>query len=330
MLILRLFDKNDPENPVDARIIGDDIITIGRDQTADWTITDRDNQISRIHCTVQLWNGRLLVTDQSSNGVYLGAADRRMTRDTPVAMDIGQRFYFGSSFIEIARPINGNVHDRTIMEQPTAGEGQSCSDTLAEAVDADSNRPSEGVLLKAFCEAAGVEVSSLVEEEGEAVMRRLGSIYREVIDGVSKLVEQRAQLRETSHLDRTTIGAQDNNPFKWAPEQNLAADLLKPGTNGFLTGNDAVRSCFDDITSHLAAVTAGLDGVAEGMLDALAPERIENGIGRNFSLTSESAKCWKRYVALHQELRSDRTKRAHSYERMFRARYLETSDVGAD
>ena len=71
MLILRLFNKADPASPVDARIIEDDPITIGRDRSSDWMIADPDNQISRVHCSVQNWNNRLVLTDTSSNGVFL-------------------------------------------------------------------------------------------------------------------------------------------------------------------------------------------------------------------------------------------------------------------
>ena len=52
MYICRLFHKDQPFEQIDARIIAEGQITIGRDPDADWILTDADGTLSRLHCTL--------------------------------------------------------------------------------------------------------------------------------------------------------------------------------------------------------------------------------------------------------------------------------------
>ncbi len=329
MLILRLFSSSDSENPVDARVISKEAVTIGRDQVADWAINDPEKRISRIHCSVQFWNGQLLLTDRSSNGVFVKGGTKRIGRDCPVAMDVGQSFHLGSHFIEIARSAEGAVDDRTTIDATGDARDPSPDQPQGDTPQCTYKVPLDGALLDAFCRGANIDVSSLVEEDSTEIMMRAGAIYREVVMGMAKLIAQRAAAREQYSMSSTTIGSTDNNPFKWAPEQNLASDLLKSGDGGFLNGEGALKSCFKDIETHFSILINSADTAARSMLDALDPAKIEAAMDGSFSLKSAAAKCWERYAVLHDVLYHDEGKRKETFEQAFNSQQ-ETAASAAD
>lgn len=328
MLILRLFSKDQPDSPVDARIIDDEAITIGRDHSSDWVISDPDNQISRVHCSVQNWNSQLVLTDTSSNGVFLHDGKKRVCKNSPYSIEPGQRFYLGSYFVEIDLPSNEKATDKTsiVHLKRTDERGNVLPQAPAlQTIPADSNS-TDGTLLAAFCRGAGIDVSLLVDEEASAIMERAGSIYREVLTGIGRLIEERAISREVHNMDRTTIGGVDNNPFKWAPGQCLSVDLLKESQAGFLRADQAIQQCFQDIDAHMRATESAVDGAVQGILAAIEPALVAKEIETGFNLKSRPKKCWDHYVQLHSRLSSDAVERRSAFENSFRRSYNEAMD----
>lgn len=330
MLILRLFNKDQPDSPVDARIIDDEAITIGRDHSSDWVISDPDNQISRIHCSVQNWNNQLVLTDVSSNGVFFHDSEKRLSKNSPYSMEPGQRFCLGSYMIEIDLPSNEKVTDKTSISQGKRSDQGGNATPPAHQTGGAATVAPDGALLAAFCRGAGIDVSLLVDEEGTAIMERAGSIYREVLAGVGRLIEERAKSRGVHDMDRTTIGAADNNPLKWAPGQSLAVDLLKERQDGFLKADEAIHQCFDDIDAHMRATEAAVDGAVQGILAATRPDLVAEQIVRGSSFKSRSTKCWEHYVELHSRLSSDAVMRRATFEANFRRSYSEALDSALD
>lgn len=322
MLILRLFNKSDPTSPVDARIIEEDPITMGRDRSSDWMIADPDNQISRVHCSVQSWNNRLVLTDSSSNGVFLKDGEKRISKNSPHSLEPGQRFYMGNYFIEIALPPDEMVTDKTTIGEtgnepvPTAIAGASEPDESGVL-----QKVPDGSLLAAFCRGAGIDASALVEEDSIAIIERAGAIYREVLSGMTQLIHERAKSREIHSMDRTTIGSAENNPFKWAPGQNLSVDLLKENRSGFLQADKAIQACFRDIDAHMRATELAVDGAVRGILTALSPEMIGKDIESGFNFKSQKTKCWDHYVHVHGTLADDADHRRSAYDSGFRQSY---------
>ena len=322
MLIVRLFSKSDPSSPVDARIIDNHPVTIGRDRSADWMISDPDNQISRVHCSVQSWNNRLVLTDTSSNGVFVKDGEKRISKNSPHSLEPGQRFYLGDYFAEIGLPSEESPTDKTTLSQVKNGAVQPESATASGSPDDSvSHTATDGALLAAFCRGAGIDVSALVEEDSVAIMERAGSMYREVLAGMTRLIHERAKSREMHNMDRTTIGSTENNPFKWAPGQNLSVDLLKENRSGFLQADKAIQGCFQDIDAHMRATETAVDGAVQGVLAAISPDMIRQEIDPGFSFKSHEAKCWNHYVQVHESLSGDPDTRQQTYHISFRQSY---------
>lgn len=322
MLVLRLFSKTDPASPVDARIIDDQPITIGRDRSSDWMIADPDNQISRVHCSVQSWNNRLVLTDTSSNGVFLKDGKKRISKNSPHSLEPGQRFYLGSYFVEIALPPEEEAADKTTIGRVEDRPDPAVNATASSPTEnSGAEKSTDGALLAAFCRGAGIDVSALVEEDSVAIMERAGSIYREVLTGMTQLIHERAKSREMHSMDRTTIGSAENNPFKWAPGQNLSVDLLKENRTGFLQADKAIQGCFQDIDAHMRATEIAVDGAVQGVLAAISPESIRKDIDAGFNFKSHEAKCWEHYVHVHEGLSGDPDKRQQAYHTHFHQSY---------
>ena len=52
MYMLQLFDADDAIQPIDARLLRDGTLRIGRDQGADWPIADPECALSRSHLEI--------------------------------------------------------------------------------------------------------------------------------------------------------------------------------------------------------------------------------------------------------------------------------------
>jgi predicted component of type VI protein secretion system len=102
--------------------------------------------------------------------------------------------------------------------------------------------------------------------------------------GVGDLMAERDRARGRFQLNRTTIGGAGNNPFKWAPTQRLAIDLLLTGTTGFLSGPDALKESLRDLKRHLVATFAGLQGALRAAIDRFDPAALEAATAAKTSL----------------------------------------------
>jgi predicted component of type VI protein secretion system len=306
MFVCRLFHRSRPFEQVDARIVADGAVSIGRDPGADWSLDDPDKLLSRIHCTLSVDGGRLLLRDSSTNGTFLGNGERA-PRDVPIPVEPRETLRLGDLTILVDLPPEaepGETMDRTAIRLPIGSTPIDLPDALSGD---DDTAPSGGTratpLLQAFCEGAGLDVSHLSSEDPVELMRRLGGIYQQTVIGLAALVAERTRLKAENQIDRTTIGAIDNNPFKWARTRRLARELLGDRHDGFLTGADAVRASFEDLARHSAGTAAGADAAIRAILDALDPRAIEDDVAaQGFSLKGRGALSWeihnRRYAAL--------------------------------
>ncbi len=154
-------------------------------------------------------------------------------------------------------------------------------------------------------------------------MTRLGAIYRHMVLGLSDLMTERTAVRSEYRMIRTTVRAEDNNPFKWAPPQKIATELLRAHNEGFLDGPTAVTESYKDVKKHLVCMLAGLRAALTFTLDTLAPARIEEGVKEPASiLKSRGAAAWAEYGAVYERFRKESEDSADSpVNREFRNAY---------
>jgi predicted component of type VI protein secretion system len=104
-------------------------------------------------------------------------------------------------------------------------------------------------------------------------------------------------------MDRTTVGASRNNPFKWAPTRRVAIDLLRDRQDGFLSGAAALKDSFEDLKKHGLCLMAGSRASVDHVLRTLAPQPIENQVsGQGGLRLNRFESCWRAYQDAHAHL----------------------------
>lgn len=285
MYMLQLFDVDDATQPIDARLLREGVISIGRDTKCDWPIADPDRALSRAHCEVAASTDGLTIRSIGTNGVFDDATGDRLPDlvDVPVSLPFTLRM--GRFRIAATRaPLDDEVTDtgRTMVLTPPLG----ASTTIpTDWIDAQPFTASGGEsLLEAFCRGAGLDASLLSSEEPVEVMERAGAVYRQMVLGIADLMVERDRARGRYNLTRTTIGGSGNNPFKWAPTQRLAIDLLLSGVGGFLSGPTAISSSLQDVKRHLIATFAGLQASLRQAVTTFDPAEIDAAVSAKISL----------------------------------------------
>jgi len=309
MYICRLFERDRPEEQIEARLFGEGTVTIGRDPAADWPLPDPDGTLSRFHCTLSVEDGAIVLRDTSTNGTFL-ADGARVPRDVPVRIEAGDGVQLGALVILVDRSavsaITGDLA-RTTAHVPLSTIAPQVPSDWQDAAPPPQPAPPggrrEASLIEAFCEGANLDASALCSEDPAELMRRAGAIYQQTLLGLSALMAERTRMKGEYQLDRTTIRAVANNPFKWAASRKLAQDLLCGGHAGFLSDAAAVRASFEDLSAHLAAVAEGARAAVSVAADTLDPQAIEaEARAQGLSLRGRAATCWdilvRRYAAL--------------------------------
>ena len=310
MYTLRLFHQTDPFNQLEARPFADGELTIGRDPAADWAIEDGERELSRLHCTLAVREGQLCVSDTSANGVYLGARRERVEPGRPAVISAGETLRLGRFMIVAERTAAEAASFDAPFHQPVlrmddGGDAAvavpsdwSCPDTPVRA----ASPAADGALLDAFCEGARLDASAFSGEDPAEVMRRLGAVYRQMVLGLGDLMNERTSVKGEFRLERTSVRAEGNNPFRWAPAHRVAIDLLKARDDGFLSGPAAVRVSFEDMKKHLLCMLAGLKAAVTSTLDSLSPAAVEEHVaGRSF--LGRGGAAWSEYSRLYAEFR---------------------------
>lgn len=309
MFLLRLFHQSDPAQPIAAHMLREGITRIGRDPSSDWAIADPECEISRHHLELACGAGGLVLRPLGANGVFRGDNGERLPDGEETPMALGDAVAFGKYRMVVdSAPFgirSGASFDRTLVFAAPFGERHEIPSDWSDPAELPP-MAEEGSLLEAFCEGAGLDVSSLSGEEPTEIMRRAGVIYRQMVLGLGDLMSERSTARSDLSLERTTIGGQDNNPFKWAPTRRLATDLLLEREAGFLAGPEAIRASFEDIKAHMLGTLAGFGAAMRAVLDLVSPGSIMRRIeGQSAFLKTRPALCWTEYEKVHRDLHDE-------------------------
>ena len=305
MYIFKLFEKAAAQPAIDARMLDQGVLRIGRDPQADWVLHDPLCEISRWHCEFKVYEDGLILRCFGANGVFDADSNARLPQDSDIPVTLPQSICFGPYRLvaDLATQGKAGLDDnQTLLLSPPLGASIAVPTQWTDATSHSAPEHS-GSLLDAFCEGAGLDTSALSSEDPEELMRRAGAVYRQMVLGIGDLMAERERVRSQFQLARTTIGGANNNPFKWAPTQRLAIDLLMPNDRGFLNGPAALTASFRDIKKHLIATFEGLRASLLGAVQAFDPRDVEaEAAERSSLLKSKSAISWEIACELHAQL----------------------------
>jgi predicted component of type VI protein secretion system len=301
--ICRLFHRDRPFEPIESRIFAQGRMTIGRDSAADWRIDDAEGVLSRIHCTLRIDEGQVWLQDDSTNGTFLDHGVRA-GKDEAVALEDRQSIHLGAFSILIER-MSDDVRPDTFstnLHVPLSAAPAKVPEGWTDLATTRGPHP-DASLIDAFCEGAKLDASALSSEDPADLMRRVGAIYQQTVLGLATLMADRTRMKGEHDLERTTINARRNNPFKWSPTRRLAQDLLKAQNGAFLSDAEAVRASFEDLSRHMAAVAVGADAAIEVVVNTLSPGDIEVEARRQASLLrGRAVACWDVHNRRHAAL----------------------------
>ena len=307
MYLLRLFHQSDPVQPVGAHMLREGTTRVGRDPAADWAIPDPECAISRHHLEFECKEGALVLRPLGANGVFRQDTGERLPDREDAPMALGDAVSFGPYRVVIdTLPFptrSGASFEGTMVFAAPFGERRAIPTDWADAEGLPELNDA-GSLLEAFCEGAKLDVSALSGEEPAEIMRRAGAIYRQMVLGLGDIVSERSSAKADLSLDRTTIDAEDNNPFKWAPTRRLATDLLLGRETGFLPGPEAIRASFEDVKTHMLGTLSGFAAAMRAALEQMSPGAILKRLeGQSLFLKSRPASAWAEYEKAHADLR---------------------------
>jgi predicted component of type VI protein secretion system len=309
MITLRLFRSSDPFHEIEARSLLEGEISLGRDPSTDWTIADPRADLSRRHCVLRLDKGRVSLRDSSTNGVFIGAERRRARPGLEEALQSGEILRLGSFILVVDAESEASL-ERAVAPAETLTKPQRPEPETPEKSCADAGGPvgvglPDATLIEAFCRGAGVDASAFAGEDPSALLERLGSFYRQTLEDLSSLMNDRAMMRASLAVEQTTISARDNNPLKWAPPHRLAIDLLRGGERGFLSGGAAVKASFADLRRHAVALIVGHQAAVRCVLEELSPIVLAAAARKGqLPFGSKYEGSWRAYELRHADLRA--------------------------
>lgn len=84
-------------------------ISIGRAAGNDWVLPDPDRSLSKTHCTITERNGRFILVDSSTNGIFINGSPNPTERDSQTVLNQGDRLALGDYAISVSATNDGPV-----------------------------------------------------------------------------------------------------------------------------------------------------------------------------------------------------------------------------
>ena len=193
------------------------------------------------------------------------------------------------------------LHGETNNKQPEAPLAEK-PEVGPEKIDADLSK-AVGDQLGAFLKSAGIEDSSfLAQEKSLKIMETVGTVFRELIDGLMTVLRGRTRLKSQLRVSMTILRPAENNPLKFSPTVDEALKLLLATRHpGFLGAVDAVHEGYEDVKNHQLAITAGVQASLVKILKRFDPEKFTEKYEEGF-IFQKKAKCWDEYRQLYPKI----------------------------
>jgi len=182
-------------------------------------------------------------------------------------------------------------------ETPPAEDAKPTPAPLA-AADLDVNE-----FFDAFLTGLGIKRSDLSPQADlNEIMRNVGEVLREFVEGSTQLLASRANLKNAFRLDQTSVLPSHNNPLKLSANSRDSILQLLVGKEGeYLGPRDAVREVCRDLLFHQDAFLDAMNNAFLEFSDRFDPAELQEGFDRELGsgplarLTSRF-KYWQMFV----------------------------------
>ncbi len=114
----------------DSRTLKHGTLSIGRAPGNDWVLPDPERQLSKTHCVITAAGGHYMLTDLSTNGVFVNGSPDRVPRNGEIAVTDGDEFRIGEYVISVTEDLTIAATGPGVARQPFAAGGMPITDRL--------------------------------------------------------------------------------------------------------------------------------------------------------------------------------------------------------
>ena len=298
---------------------------IGRSAECDWVLSDEDRRLSGKHAAISFENNQYLITDISTNGLYINESNAPLGKSKSHPIKSGDRFLMGPYTIvaiikstKIEEVLGEPIHNTSLVEhEHLISTGENAVDdviafpqilvpesldleietpevTEEDRLDNDLHKGAESSCIH-FLRGAGLNESLYSQSDINDLMYSFGQLLKSYTGELMNLMGERSRYKNRCRLDMTLVAPDHNNPLKYCVNevQALREIVISPQPEN-LSGGAAVESAMEDIRNHFWRVEQAYQGTLLSMVDYLS---ITGGPDKqaNFSqpVPSKSIKPWQ-------------------------------------
>lgn len=187
----------------------------------------------------------------------------------------------------------------------------------------------ETAALHAFLQGAGLADLDLSSEDAEAMMQRIGVIFRRTSQGMMELLRARSSVKNEFRVERTMIMAVENNPLKQLPnvEEAMKA-MLTRRDNIWMPADKAIDEGFADIRAHELAMVAGMQAALKHLLETFDPQQLEGELAEHSRLGDlfggRKARYWDAFKKLYDRLAA---RAEDDFQQLFRQEFAKAYEA---
>ena len=164
-------------------------------------------------------------------------------------------------------------------------------------------------LFDCFLDGLGLSRTDLHPAASKAeIMQNAGEVLREFVAGTDKLIESRANLKDTFRLEQTTVLPRHNNPLKLSENTGDSIKQLLVGREGeYLGPRDSVREVCRDLLFHQDAFLEAMAAAFTEFAGQFDPDELQANFDRTLSRRPligalNQLKYWQMYAELYPVL----------------------------
>jgi predicted component of type VI protein secretion system len=309
--------------------------TLGRSDSATFTLPDPERSISRIQAQVVYVDDVYWIENISAATAILHNG-RPLSAGMRVALRAGDDLRIGGYTLQADYEDDATaatiLRGRTLVMHVEPGRAPDKApprppdaQPAPQPAHQPAHQPDAAALWRSFLEGAGAENAAANGPSPEQ-MAAIGAMLRVAVEGIHNLVAMRAAAKDQMQAAMTMISVRGNNPLKFAPDAKVALKmLLQPPARGFLDGPAALHAALVDVQSHEVGVVAGMRAAVEAVLDRFAPEKLEAQLATRSMFDSvlpahRRARLWELYVEHYRSLRGEAQQ---DFQRLFGAAFSE-------
>jgi type VI secretion system protein len=169
----------------------------------------------------------------------------------------------------------------------------------------------DSLAVAQFLAEVGLDNATLGDAEKVRAMQVAGETFTIMVAGIAELLAARTSTKQEFRIERTTIGAADNNPLKFSssPVETIRTMLLG-SPPAFLPAKEAVKEALGDITSHQLAMLSAMQIALATVIARFDPNALENRLEQRSLIDgilpgARKARYWETFKLLYAEIASE-------------------------